>query len=165
MRPVNLLEMVFDHQLLLSKRDRLGVPLDEAEQLRLVALGRLLAAQANAGGRSMERVPFPGEVSFTTPGGFESGDVRNVGGAGMAVATARPAPAGTRVVVRIADGLAGVEYFFPCRVVWSRRAPLPGMGLAFDGTPSRADYVAQEDTGIWSRSVRLGRPEKSASSA
>lgn len=171
----NLLEMVFDYQLLLSKRDRLGVPLDDDEQARWLALDRLLASRRqdadgghaahHEGGRGMDRVPFGGDAGFTTPGGFETGEVKNLCGSGVAIASARPAPVGSRVVLRLVDGDRGCEYFFPCRVAWSRRGVLAGMGLSFDGAPSRADYVTEENTGVWSRSVRMGTPPRSAHSA
>lgn len=152
----NLLEMIFEYQLLRAKQDRLEVPLDDDERARLLGLGQLLVGDGDRGARQMPRLPFPKSVSFTLPGGFEAGEIKNLSGKGIAIATLRPPAIGTRVIVRLLEEGAGSEYFFPCRVVWSRRAPLPGMGVVFDGVPTRSDYVAEEDTGVWRRSMAFG---------
>ncbi len=152
----NLLETIYEFQALVGKRDHLGLPLDENEQVRLLGLGRLLAGEGDGGHRTMPRVPVPMTVVFTLPGGFEVGQVRNVSGRGLAVATARPPEIDARTIVRAVDASRGCEYLFPCRVVWRRRAPLPGMGVAFDGVPTRSEWApAEENTGIWRRSAFL----------
>jgi hypothetical protein len=163
----NLLEMIYEYTLLRAKRDHLAVPLDEEEQMRLVGLGQLLAGEGDASreARAMPRLPFPKQVSFTLPGGFEAGEVKNLSGKGIAIATGRPPAIGTRVIVRMVDDGGGTELFFPCRVVWSRRAPLPGMGLVFDGVPTKSAYVANEDTGVWKRSFTIGTPRKDTQAA
>ncbi len=162
----NLLEMIYEYQLLRAKQDHLDVPLDEDEQLRLRGLAELLAGDGDGGrGRTMPRRTFPKAVSFTLPGGFEAGDVKNLSGKGIAIATSRPPAAGTRVIVRMLDDVRGCEFFFPCRVVWARRAPLPGMGLVFDGVPTKSDYAANDDTGVWKRSFTIGTPRKDSHAA
>ena len=71
-----------------------------------------------------------------------------------------PLPVGARTVVRVEED--GTEYFFPCRVCWSRKEHSTGMGLAFDGVPTRATLFGDEDSsGIrWQamglRSMKLG---------
>lgn len=161
----NVLEMIFEYQLLQAKQDRLEVPLDDDERARLSGLAQLLTGEGSHGARAMPRLPFPKVVSFTLPGGFESGEVKNLSGKGVAIATARPPAVGASVIVRFVDEAEGCEYFFPCRVVWSRRSNLAGMGLVFDGVPTRSDYVSDEDTGVWRRALRIGDPPRDASVA
>jgi hypothetical protein len=157
----NVLETIYEYQLLRAKQDHLGLPLEEDEGARLAGLALLLSGEGtDRTARAMPRLPFTGTVSFTLPGGFASGEVKNLSGKGIAIATPRPPAVGTRVLARMLDDRAGAEYFFPCRVVWSRRAPLPGMGVVFDGVPTRNDYVASDDTGAWKRSFRIGDPQK-----
>ncbi|MDQ3032114.1 MAG: PilZ domain-containing protein [Myxococcota bacterium] len=162
----NLLEMIYEFQRLSAKRDRLEVPLDDDETMRLLGLSQLLTRDGDPGrARTMPRLPFPKTVSFTLPGGFEAGEVRNLSGKGIAIATGRPPAIGTRVIVRMLDDAAHAEFFFPCRVVWARRAPLPGMGLVFDGVPTKSDYLAHDDTGVWKRSFTIGTPRKDSHAA
>lgn len=149
----NLLEMIHEYQTLVAKRDHLGLPLSEDETLRLLGLAQLLASEGDANGRAMPNVPLPASVVFTSPGGFEMGQVKNLSGRGLAIATSRPPEVDTRTVVRIVDTARGCEYLFPCRVAWRRQSPLPGMGVEFDGTPSRTRWAPNDETtGIWRRS-------------
>lgn len=153
----NLFDLIYEYQLLKGKQDHLEVPLGEDERARLVGLAQMLLGDgAESGNRGMPRVPVPTHVEFTQPGGFESGDIKNASGSGLAIATRRPPIEGTRIVVRIEDTQHAVEYFFPCRVVWRRTATNPGMGLVFDGVPTRTSLFADEDTGVWRRRLRLG---------
>ncbi len=151
----NLFEMIYEYQLLRGKQDHLDVPLDEEERARLIALSRLLTGEMEGGRRTMPRAPVPARVVFTMPGGFESGEIKNLSGSGLAIATARPPAQGTRLVVRVEDG--GVEYLFPCRVVWRRLAANVGMGAIFDGVPTRAVLFGNDETtGVWRRSMQIG---------
>lgn len=151
----NLFEMIYEYQLLRGKQDQLDVPLDDDERARLHGLSRLLTGESDGGRRAMPRAPVPARVVYTLPGGFETGEIKNLSGSGLAIATARPPLPGTRIVVRVEDG--GVEYFFPCRVVWRRLASNLGMGVAFDGVPTRSQvFTAEENTGVWRRSFKLG---------
>lgn len=161
----NVLEMIFEFQLLRAKQDHLDVPLDDDERARLLGLGQLLSGEGDQGVRTMPRLPFPGHVSFTLPGGFESGEVKNLSGKGLAISTARPPAIGTRVIVRMVDPSTSAEYFFPCRVVWSRKTPLPGMGLQFDGVPTQSVLVEGDETGAWKRSFHMGDPRKDVQAA
>jgi hypothetical protein len=161
----NLFDLIYEYQLLRGKQDHLEVPLDESERARLVGLAQMLlgdgggARHSESGNRGMPRVPVPTHVEFTQPGGFESGEIKNASGSGLAIATRRPPIEGTRIVVRVEDSAHAVEYFFPCRVIWRRttdHVAKPGMGLVFDGVPTRTSLFADEDTGVWQRRLRLG---------
>lgn len=154
----NFFDLIYEYQLLRGKQDHLEVPLDESERARLVGLAQMLLGElsGDSGKRGMPRVPVPTHVEFTQPGGFESGEIRNASGSGLAIATRRPPIEGTRIVVRVEDTAHALEYFFPCRVIWRRLAGSPGMGLTFDGVPTRTSLFADEDTGVWRRRLRLG---------
>jgi hypothetical protein len=149
----NLFEMIFEYQQLRGK-ERL-VPLDDDERVRLYGIGQLLSGERVDAQRRMPRLPSPTSVQFTMPGGFGLGVVKNVSGGGVAIATRRPLEVGARTVMRVEEN--GVEYFFPCKVVWSRSEHNLGMGLAFDGVPTRATLFGDEDaSGIRWQSMRLG---------
>lgn len=153
----HLFDLLYEYQLLKGKQDHLEVPLGEDERARLVGLAQMLLGEhPESGRRGMPRVPMPAHVEFTQPGGFERGEVKNASGSGLALATARPPVEGTRLVVRVEDTERALEYFFPCRVVWRRLGPSAGMGVKFDGVPSRSGLYAPEDTGVHRRVLRLG---------
>ena len=172
----NLFDLIYEYQLLRGKQDHLEVPLDESERARLVGMAQMLLGDSHgeSGKRGMPRVPMPTHVEFTQPGGFESGEIKNASGSGLAIATPRPPIEGTRIVVRIEDTAHAVEYFFPCRVIWRRAAHAgsiaghkssAGMGLVFDGVPTRTSLFADEDTGVWRRRRRLGDGHRNVNAA
>ena len=164
----NLFEMIYEYQLLRGKQDHLDVPLDETETARLVGLEQLLSGDntASAGRRGMSRVIIPTRVLFTTAGGFETGEVKNLSGSGLAIATRRPPEQGTRIVVRVEDAKSAIEYLFPCRVAWRRIAANIGMGVAFDGVPTRSALFGDDEaSGVWQRSMRLGDAQKGVAAA
>ena len=163
----NLFEMIYEYQHLRGKQDHLDVPLEDGERARLVGLEQLLSGEAVGDARrSMPRLPVPTRVLFTLPGGFETGEIKNVSGTGLAIATRRPPEIGTRIVVRVEEGTSGVEYFFPCRVVWRRMAANVGMGVAFDGVPGRSlSFGDDESSGVWTRQLRLGDRQKDIAAA
>ena len=157
----NLFEMIFEYQLLRGKEQL--VPLDDDERVRLYGLGQLLTGERKDSQRAMPRLPYPTGVQFTMPGGFGVGAVKNVSGLGVAIATRKPLPIGARTVIRVEE--EGTEYFYPCRVVWSRKEHSQGMGLAFDGVPTRATLFGDEDSsGIRWQSMKLGVGHGSAKS-
>lgn len=151
----NLLEMIYEYQLLRSKERNLSIELDDGERVRLMGLYRLLQGETidPTSRRELIRVKIPMPVQFTLPGGFESGEIRDASGGGFCIATAHPPAEGTRIIVRVAD--ASCEYVFPCRVVW-RALRGPGrMGVELDGVPNRS-FLSDEETGVWRRTLRFG---------
>jgi hypothetical protein len=149
----NLFEMIFEYQWLRGKEAL--VPLDDDERARVYGLGQLLTGERSDPQRRMPRLPCPTAVQYTMPGGFGVGAVKNLSGLGIAIATRKPLPVGARTVVRAEEG--GKEYFFPCLVCWSRSEHASGMGLAFDGVPTRAALFGDADgSGIRWQSLRLG---------
>src|SRR5688500_2335942 len=131
---LHLLDMIYEYQLLRTKEERLQIPLDDEERARVIGLERLLVGDPPPRGEARRKTPRllePLPVQFTLPGGFGSGEIRNISGGGMAIVTARPPAIGTRTIVRVADATAGVEYVFPGRVVWRAVDGKPTMGVAF----------------------------------
>ena len=158
---LDMIELIFEFQLLSGKRDLLGIPLTDEERGRVYGLGLLLDVASEGGSNQapLVRPEIKSPVQFTTPQGFGVGHVRELGGTGLTVVTRKPLGPGQRTVVRIADPTGGREFVFPCKVVWSRPGPDPAMGLAFDGVPMRMSFRVPPP-GEWSLGMRmsLGRP-------
>ncbi len=152
----NLLEMIYEHQLLRSKEHHLDIPLDDAERVRLLGLRRLLQGEVpDPRQREFARARLSMPVQFTRPGGFEAGEIRDLGGGGFMILSRRSQEVGTRIIVRIEDARTGTEYVFPCAVRWrSRRGP-GRMGVALDGVPNRSELF-EESSGVWRRSISFG---------
>lgn len=152
----NLLEMIYEHQLLRSKERDLDIVLDDAEKVRRMGLHRLLQGETpDTRNREFARVRMSLPVQFTRPGGFESGEIRDLSGGGFLILTAKSQEPGTRIIVRVEDPRAGCEYVFPCVVKWRARRGPGRMGVALDGVPNRSDLF-EESTGVWRKSLRLG---------
>lgn len=151
----NLLEMIYEYQLLRSKERNLDINLDDGEWVRLMGLRRLLQGETpDIRLRDFARVRIPISCQFTRPGGFEAGEIRDLSGGGFQIATPRAPDVGTRVIVRLEDG--ATEYVFPCIVRWvSTRGP-GRMGVELDGVPHRSDFFEAESTGVWRRSISFG---------
>ena len=82
----NLLEMIYEYQLLSSKERHLDIPLDDDERVRRMGLHRLLMGEVpDARRRRLARVALPMRVQFTRAGGFELGEIRDLGGGGVCV--------------------------------------------------------------------------------
>lgn len=152
---LDMIELVYEFQLLSGKRDVLGIPLTDEERGRLFGLGLILDVPADGTAAATVRHDIRGPVQFTTPHGFGVGHVRDLGGSGMTVITRKPLTPGHRTVVRLADPTGGREFVFPCKVIWSRVSGDAAMALAFDGVPMRMSFRVPS-TGEWSVGIRLG---------
>jgi len=149
---MNLLDIVFEHQELLHRKQSVDAPLDDAENARLLGLDRLLKGEyLGVEQPSLATLLHPIPAQFTRPGGFGAGEIRSVSANGMAVVTSHPAAIGERTIVRIADPLAGVEYVFPGKVVWVHDNV---MGVGFDGLPTRAPFLLPTRTS-WRRGMHF----------
>ena len=155
----NLFEMIHEYQHLRGK-ERLEVPLEDDERTKLYGLAQLLQGEIRDRQRAMVRVPSPTGVQFTMPDGFGVGAVKNVSGHGIAIATRQPLEVGARTVIRVEE--SGVEYFFPCRVCWTRASHNTGMGLIFDGMPTQAYLFGDDEgSGVRWRNLRLSDTKQS----
>lgn len=153
----NLLEMIYEYQLLRSKERHLDIELDDAARVRLIGLRRLLQGESidPTSRRELARVKLAMPVQFTMPGGFASGELRDLSGGGFCIVTTEAPAEGARIVLRITDAASGREYVFPCRVVWRAARGPARMGVEIDGVP-RCSPMVDEDTGVWRRTFRLG---------
>ena len=150
-------EMVYEYRLLLAKEEKLAIPLDDDERTRLFGLERLLSGDTPSRDprRAMPRVASPLGVQFTLAGGFGAGQVLNASGGGLAIATTSPGALGSRTIVRLDLPPAGIEYVFPCRVIWMHEDAQSGMGVAFDGVPSRT-LMLDPSSGVWRIPLQFG---------
>lgn len=135
---IRFLDLIHEYQLLRATR-QLQVPLDAAEEARLVALAHMLRGERPhdpGERREMPRLRCPLRAGFTLASKFGSGQVRDISGGGVAIATPTPAQLGDEVLVHIPDAVAETEHIFPARVVWRREGAEGAMGLAFEGIPT-----------------------------
>lgn len=162
----DLVEMIYEFQLLRSKSETLGIPLTDEERGRLIGLGRLLDSSSSPDpfGRAFARLDARGPVQFTAPPGFGLGQLADLGGGGLCIATSRPLVPETRTVVRLVDPTGGREFVFPCRIAWRHEGRDSCMGLAFDGVPLRLAFGLPRG-GEWRRSFHLGLGEEAPSRA
>ncbi len=153
----DLVELIYEFQLLRAKSESLGIPLTDDERAHLIGLARMLDSGGGADpiGRAFVRVGTRGPVQFTAPPGFGLGQLANLGGGGVAIATSRPLAPGSRTVLRLVDPTGNREFVFPCRVVWRRTGRDACMGVAFDGVPLRLAFGLPRG-GEWRRTIRLG---------
>lgn len=154
-------EMIYEYRLLLAKEEKLAIALDGEERARLLGLEALLSGDAPGRDprRGMPRVPSPVGVQFTLAGGFGAGQILNVSGGGVAIATSALSAVGSRTIVRLSLPSTGIEYVFPCRVVWVQIDALSGMGVAFDGVPSRTSLLGHDfsrNSGHWRMPLQFG---------
>jgi hypothetical protein len=142
---LNLLESIWEYQLLLNKDRTLDIELDSAEQAQLVGLRRMLRGEYEGFSTPQradhESDPIP--VQLTVPGGFAAGEIRSVSANGMAIVTNHPPARDTRTILRVADSRRGWEYVFPGRVVWKNGRVI---GVAFDGVPTRHPFLMPSDS-------------------
>jgi hypothetical protein len=141
-----LLQYVHEYQTLVTRAERLHIPLDPAERWRLRTLARALGEGQGTGTRGMPRILCPLAVTLTLPGGFQSARLRDVSGTGMRVRMSTPPPAeGTTVLVHVAGALEGEEFTFPAEVVWRRGGDAPVVGLRFHGLPTRTSPMGMAE--------------------
>lgn len=135
------MDLLCDYLALAAQRAA-GRSLDEGQHLRWLGLLRVLPGTSDpAGPPAAPPVSHDEEsdndgtlVEITTETGFGSARLMAVSRDGMRLRSRSPLAVDTRTVVRVVLGRAGLEYTFPCVVVWRTRT---AMGLAFDGTPAR----------------------------
>jgi hypothetical protein len=136
-----------DYRVLVGKRDRLGYPLGEVEQARLVELERFFMQDANRrrmpwATREQIRAPISIVVQF----GDAVGRAQDISPDGMYVVTTAPLYVGARTVIRVneepyviretdgddADETPYEQWQFGAEVV---RLDAAGMGVRFVGIP------------------------------
>ena len=143
-----------------ARHATLGHPLTPKEQLELLSLMQLVTHDF--------KVPRAGPVARTKhalpaqligDGAIFAIEVRALSAAALVVASASVVPAGSRVVVRAADAVSGIEYTLPCTVAWVYDATPVVMALVVDGLPTRLDFSSPVDPQMRA-SLGMGRHER-----
>ncbi len=137
------LDLLFEYRLLRSKEEHLQILLDDHEVTRIHGIENMLRGKAPTGDarRAMPRLLCPRPVQFTMPGRFGAGEIANVSAGGAAITTNESLRVGDRTILRIAAPETGIEYVYPCRVVWTSATRGGSVGLAFDGVPSHTQIA------------------------
>ncbi len=124
----DLLELIHEYR---SLRAHEG--LDDEERARMVGLGALLGDEVPWLLSPSERKPGSFFVHFTVPGGFATGELRGLSGAGVMIGTrARPRP-GTRMLLRIDNPRTHKTFVLPAEVAFRRPGRWAVFGARFDG--------------------------------
>jgi hypothetical protein len=143
-----------------ARHATLGHPLVPKEQLELLSLMQLVHSDA--------QVPPVGHAPATDDavpaqligdGTILAVEMRDVSASGMLVASADTIPQGSRVIVRAADAVSGVEYVLPCTVAWVHRGAPNTIALLVDGIPSRKNFFSPGDAQARS-SLAMGRHQR-----
>lgn len=155
-----LMEMLCDYVTLLARVSS-GDVLSTGERARFLALSRLLPGTGSPPGPSEDDGEEDGmPVQMTAPGGFESARMMAVSRDGVRVCAGHALPMDAHTIVRVIVPRSGLEYTFPCKVVW---VDGEAMGLAFDGSPSKTPLSKALLVG-WRRplDLRTGWGDKAA---
>ena len=126
-----------------ARNASLGEPLMPREQIELLSLMQLVTGDLE--------VPPPGPVDrpkgalpaqMIGDGTILAVEIRNVSAAALLVSCASTVPEGSRVILRAADAVSGVEYALPCTVCWVHKGSAPSfLALGVDGIPTRAVFA------------------------
>jgi hypothetical protein len=150
------LEWVFQFRVLLCKRTELHIALTPAEQSRL----ERLRGQVQGGVPELDADGSPLaealRARYVHAGRFHEARVCNLSGAGVAVLTAEPPPAGQHLQLQVWDPSQSLEYTFPGRVIERASDTAPGMRLAFEGLPVQTRVMSPRMGPFTSMDTRAG---------
>ncbi len=138
----------------------LGQPLTALEQLELLSLMQLVTHDfkvPKAGPVARTRDALPAQL--IGDGSIFAVEIRSVSAAGLVAAGANAIAAGSRVILRAADAVSGVEYVLPCTVVWVYAGAPNTMALVVDGIPTRSDFTSPGEAPMRT-SMAMGRHER-----
>ena len=143
-----------------ARHATLGQPLAPQEQLELLSLMQLVTADYRvpaAGPVTRPRGALPAQL--IGEGAIVPVEIRNVAAAAVLVASLEPIAKGSRVILRAADAVSGVEYALPCTVLWSYAGAPCSVALVVDGIPTRSDFASPPDAQVRS-AMAHGRRER-----
>lgn len=140
-----------------ARHATLGHPLGPTERVELLSLMQLVTSDAQVppigpAARNDDAIP----AQLIGDGTILSVELRDVSASGLLVTSADTMHVGSRVVVRAADAVSGVEYALPCTVAWVHRGAPNTLALVVDGIPSRKRFFAPSDAQARS-SLAMGR--------
>jgi hypothetical protein len=143
-----------------ARHATLGEPLGPREQVELLSLMQLVTSDfkvPKAGPAPRSRGAVPAQV--IGDGTIIAVEVRAVSAAAIVVTSASTMNTGSRVVVRAADAVSGVEYALPCTVAWVHPGAPNTMALVVDGIPTRSDFSSPPDAQA-RNALAMGRHER-----
>jgi hypothetical protein len=126
-----------------ARHATLGEPLHQEEQRELLSLLQLVTSDLKvppAGPAPRVQQALPAQMIGVNGVGAIGVEIRIVTAAALVVTCAAFASPGSPVIVRATDAVSGVEYTFPCTVVWAHMGAPHTMALVVDGIPLRAPF-------------------------
>lgn len=125
-----------------ARNASLGEPLAPREQLELLSLMQLVTGDLEippAGPVERPKSALPAQM--IGDGAILQVEIRSVSAAALVVSSASTVPSGSRVILRAADAISGVEYALPCSVAWVYDASPTILALGVDGIPTRSVFA------------------------
>jgi hypothetical protein len=143
-----------------ARHATLGHPLAPQEQIELLSLMQLVTGDAPLPGAGpLPRTRGAAPAQIIGEGSITTIEIRAVSAKALLVACAASMPEGSRVVVRVADAVTGVEITLPCTIRWAHDDVPSSMALVVDGIPARSDFTAPADAHARS-ALSMGRRER-----
>lgn len=115
-------------------------PLDLAERTELLGLMQMVGDVDVPPPISVSQTADAHPAQLIGEGTIRTVELRAMSTGALLIATPLPPSVGARVVLRVADAVAGVEYVVPCRVAWVQAGAPASAALAIDGAPTRMDF-------------------------
>lgn len=143
-----------------ARHAMLGAPLAPREQLELLSLMQLVTGDLQvplAGSYTRPKSAVPAQI--IGQGTIIAVEIRAVSAAALVAAAATTIPAGSRVILRAADAVTGIEFAIPCSVAWAYEGAPCTMALLIDGIPTRSEFAAVADLRART-AMSLGRHER-----
>lgn len=125
-----------------ARNGSLGEPLAGQEQIELLSLMQLVTADLDVPAIGpIERPKHALPAQMIGDGTILSVEIRSVAAGAVIVGSASIVPVGAQVILRAADAITGVEYAFPCNVLWVYRGTPAIVALSVDGIPTRRVFA------------------------
>ncbi len=143
-----------------ARHATLGHPLGPQEQIELLSLMQLVTSDCKmpqAGPVQRTRGALPAQI--IGEGAITPIELRSVSAAAILIASSARMAVGSRVIVRVADAVSGIEFALPCSIVWAYEAAPCTMALVVDGIPTRSDFASPPDAHARS-ALAMGRRER-----
>ncbi len=137
----------------------LGEPLQPSEQIELLSLMQLVSQDARAsrqGGLARRSGSLPAQL--IGDGVIQPIEIRHLSAAAILATGRGLVSTGSRVVVRAADAVRGVDYVLPCQVTWFHPGDPNTMALVVDGIPTKNHFSSPPDAQARS-ALAMGRQE------
>jgi hypothetical protein len=140
------LDVLVRYWQLVARHARTGgpgvAPLDQGEKTELLALMQLVGDVDVPPPASVPRNADAHPAQLIGEGTIRTVELRAMSPRALLIATPSPPAAGTRVLLRVADAVVGVEYVVPCHVEWVHAGAPAAVALVVDGLPTRTAFDA-----------------------